>query len=236
MIRVSVIAACLFTIAIGGCALPPPKPPEPNPVVTASCRYPVLIPAPETKEHQTKGGITISLAPNMFTCVKAVQRTAQDVQPTMAEVMQNSLARGNAAQAYKLVEITSTPVLKPTPERITFRVKINNEMSRIFRGAGTIVAVNFGRRNVSIGQEDYAELTNITVTPRSEAQVVIRGPAFENVPDKTILGIFLYDVVTRIDEAGNVKEKQNYEWYYTLESQTKEESGEVVKTREWVRR
>ena len=66
--------------------------------------------------------------------------------------------------------------------------------------------------------------------------MTVYGPSFQDIPEKTTLGIFLYDVVIKIDNAGNIVEKQNFEWYYNYQTQIKEETAEVVKERGWVRR
>ena len=110
-----------------------------------------------------------------------------------------------------MLETTSTPVYTVNPEKVAFRVKINNQMPRVFRGAGTVVLYNFGGKNTSISSQDYAELSNIIVPPRTEAEVTIYGPSFRDIPEKTTLGIFLYDVVIRTDNAGNIVEKHNYQ-------------------------
>ena len=175
------------------------------------CFYPVLAPLPETKELQAKGGINISLAPGNFQCSKTVQKTSQEVQPTAGEVLALSLSSSGNSRFYKMLETTSTPVYTVNPEKVAFRVKINNQMPRVFRGAGTVVLYNFGGKNTSISSQDYAELSNIIVPPRTEAEVTIYGPSFRDIPEKTTLGIFLYDVVIRTDNAGNIVEKHNYQ-------------------------
>ncbi|HEY3196745.1 MAG TPA: hypothetical protein VGJ57_01935 [Nitrospirales bacterium] len=229
------LLAIIFLSALGGCATQP-KVQEPNPVITVSCNYPTIAPSPQTKELQGKGGITVSLAPNTFQCSKAVVKTAQNVQPTAGESMSQSMATGGKVQFFKMVEVTSTPVYRVNPDKVAFRVKINNQMPRVFRGAGTVVLYNFGGKNTSVSSKDYAELSNIIVPPRTEAEVTIYGPSFHDIPEKTTLGIFLYDVVIKTDDAGNIVEKQNFEWYYNYQTQVKEDTGEVIKAREWVRR
>jgi len=51
-----------------------------------------------------------------------------------------------------------------------------------------------------------------------------------DLPDKTTIGLFIYDIVTKTDAAGNVTEKQNFEWYYNLETQLVQDSGFVRST------
>ena len=41
------------------------------------------------------------------------------------------------------------------------------------------------------------------------------------------MGLFFYDVVTKTDNAGNVTEKQNFEWFYDYSVQLKEEEVQL---------
>jgi hypothetical protein len=221
-------------IVLLGCAAPE-KAPEPKAMATVKCLYPVISPLAETKELQEKGGISISLAPGSFQCTKTVVKTMREVPPTFGETMQLTSSGGNS-KLYRMVEATQTPVYKVNPEKVAFRVKITNQMPRVFRGAGTVVLYNFGGKNASISSNEYAELTNILIPPRASMEVTIYGPAFQQIPEKTTLGIFLYDVVTKTDNAGNIVEKQNYEWYYAYQVQIKEEAMEVSKSRQWMKK
>jgi hypothetical protein len=88
---------------------------------------------------------------------------------------------------------------------------------------------------MAIEQTAYAELTNVIVPPRAQQQVNIDGPSLSVLPDQTTIGLFLYDVATKTDAAGNVTEKQNFEWYYNYGVQRKEATGSIVKKRGWTR-
>ena len=47
------------------------------------------------------------------------------------------------------------------------------------------------------------------------------------IPGKCTIGIFLYDVVTATDVAGNTTEKQNYEWYFTYTTDHVTDTAEI---------
>lgn len=226
----------LMMLGLVGCA-PVQQVAKPNPTMTARCSYPVVSAMPETKELQTKGGINISLAPDSFKCVEGTENIAREIPASLGQVVAFSIDNPKAdIKYYKLMEIKTVPVLKVTPEKLAFRVKINNQMPRVFRGAGTVVLYNFGGHNASVSSHDYAELSSVIVPPRTEAEAMIYGPPISDVPPNTPLGIFLYDVVTKTDKAGNVTEKQNFEWYYKYELQTKEVTREVTTKTVWMAR
>jgi len=235
------LLAVVFLCALTACA-PIQVVEKPNPTVTVRCVYPVITPLAETKELQNKGGINISLAPNTFECADSVVRTAREVprnifdyNETYSLVSYINAGAGGKPEDYKLMETTSNPVYTTKPDRVAFRVKINNQMPRVFRGAGTVVLYNFAGKNASVNSQDYAELSNVIVPPRTEAEITIYGPPFKDIPENTKLWISLYDVVTKTDNAGNIVEKQNFEWYYNYQTQAKEATREVATTRDWVR-
>jgi len=216
------VAGVLFLGAAGACATAPP--PRPN-AVTMQCKFPVMSPMPETKEMQTKGGIGVTVAVVPFQCVQAAHRTTTRVAPTLAESL---LSRNKAGH----VETTTTPYLRVAPERLKVTIRISNQLSRVFRGAGTVVQFAVAGKTVASKQEDFAEFTNVIIPPRGEQLVDIYGPPVSQLPEQATVGVFLYDVVTRTDAAGNITEKQNYEWYYNYSTQAKQETGEVQVVRE----
>ena len=121
------------------------------------------------------------------------------------------------------VEWVKETALTVSPDRVTFLVKINNKLPRVFRGTGTVVQFNVGGKLQAVSQEGYEPLTGIIVPPRTEQQIQITGPPVSSLSaSNPLIGLFFYDVVTNISDAGVVTEKQNYEWYftYTLESKT----------------
>ena len=236
------LLAVVFIGALSACA-PVQVAQKANPVVTVRCVYPVITPLASTKELQNKGGINISLAPNTFVCAdtftpvsREIPRNVFDFNESYSLAAHINSGAGGRPEHYRLVETTMTPVYAVKPNRVAFRVKINNQMPRVFRGAGTVVLYNFGNRNVSTASQDYAELSNVIVPPRTETEIVIFGPSFHDIPENATLGIFLYDVVTKTDNAGNIVEKQNFEWYYNYLTQSKEAAREITTSRSWVRR
>ncbi len=94
-----------------------------------------------------------------------------------------------------------------------------------------MVQFNVGGKLIPFGTTDYKEFINGIVPPRNETELKIYGPPLGIVPEKGTIGIFLYDVVTATDTAGNVTEKQNYEWYFNYSTQIVEETAESKTTR-----
>lgn len=227
-IKPSRLASCclLGCIAVIGCQVPQ-KAPALNATATLACKVPVLTPLPETRQSQEKGGIEISVAPASYKAALETIVKQRRVEPNLAESLQ-MLSIPEAQRAnYIVVEETRRSSLKPSPDRLAFLIKINNKLPRVFRGAGTVVQFNVSGKLLAVDQGGYAEMVQSIVPPRTEQQLIINGPALDLLGDSGTVGLFLYDVVTAIDNAGSVTEKQNYEWYFNYSTKVDERRVEV---------
>ena len=108
-------------------------------------------------------------------------------------------------------------------------------MPRVFRGAGTVVQFNIDGQLKSVDQKGYQNLVQAIVPPRSQTTLEIYGPELSNLPEKANIGLFFYDVVTNQNEAGEVTERQNFEWYYKYNSQTRKDTVTVEVEEGWVK-
>lgn len=223
------LVGCFFYL--WGCATVPPVQPQ---AIVLRCNLPSFAPLLETKEQQEKGGIQISLAPVSYECQRSTVQKIQDVSPSFSEQMHGAIRVGNEKPKERFVERSLIPVVSVIPENLRFRITVSNKLPRVFRGAGLVVQFNVAGKLVSVDQNNYAELSNLIVAPRTEQQVEIIGPSLTSLPDQTTIGVFLYDVVTKTDQAGNITEKQNFEWFYNYAVQVHEETGTIQKTRGWI--
>jgi hypothetical protein len=229
------LAAGLASLALCAClhcATAPPPAPE---TVDLSCKLPTLAPLAETKEVQEKGGIVIGVALASFSCQQHLEKRVAQATPAFGEELAQRLVEDKNSQPARFVEETNTPVLTVTPERLIFQITLNNKLSRVFRGAGTVVLFNVAGKNQKIDGQDYAELANSIVPPRTDQQVTIYGPPVATLRDHETIGLFLYDVVTKTNAAGDILEKQNFEWYYNYAVQLHHETGTVERRRGWVK-
>ncbi|MEK7675430.1 MAG: hypothetical protein AAB676_06320 [Verrucomicrobiota bacterium] len=222
----------IFTVpilaAMTGCETPPQGP---QPTTLISCRLPTIAPLPETKPSQEKGGLEITIVPANYKAVRQEKHVITPTEPNFGEALLGPPQDQRATMTF--VEEKFIPQLKSQPNRLQFAVRINNKLSRVFRGQGSVVQINVAGKLMPINRSDYAEFVEGIVPPRNETELKIYGPAVDDIPEKGTIGIFLYDVVTATDTAGNVTEKQNYEWYFAYETQLAQESAELRVTRGW---
>jgi len=220
--------AIIAALVSAGCQAPAP---HAAPHVTLRCRIPTVTALPETKEAQEKGGVEIAIVPVAHKAVRRERLVMRETQPPFLSLVIVPQAE-RSQKVY--VEQTTSPYLEPDPPRLQFTVRINNKLSRVFRGQGAVVQMNVGGKMIPFGNIDYKEFLNGIVPPRNEAEFTIYGPTLDLLPDKGTIGIFLYDVVTATDVAGNTTEKQNYEWYFDCQAKTEEATGEVRTTQGFI--
>lgn len=216
--------------SVVGCAVSNTPPAAPR-IVTIDGRLPSFAPLAQTKELQEKGGIRISVSPVPYQLVRSGTQSDRLIQPSFMEKMSGP----EGWQYMRFVERTHSARLDLQPTTLRFVVTINNQLPRVFRGAGTVVQFNIAGKLIGVDQAGYADLVNMIVPPRTQQQVEIYGPPIESIPDQTTVGLFLYDVVTRTDNAGNTIEKQNFEWYFNFSVQLRQDTTAIRTERLWIR-
>lgn len=209
---------------LSGCVSAPPPPPA---IIAIRAKIPVIANVGESKSAQEKGGIEITLVPAAYATVKGEKYSVQPRNATIGSMLGASLATGGNSQNLIYVDETLEPTLTVSPDRLEFQVRVNNKLPRVFRGQGAVVQFNVAGNLIPFGDTDYKNLLEGIVPPRNESTFRILGPRIESLPDKTTVGIFLYDVVTQTDAAGNVTERQNFEWYFDYSIKEVEERGEL---------
>lgn len=200
-----------------------------------TCKYPVFAALPESPERQEKGGVQIVVTPYPYECVKDSTTQILAATPTFKERLAASMSFGNERVPTRFIEKRTVPVLRVAPDRLRFKVRIFNQLPRVFRGSGIVLQFIVGGKAQTVDQALYGNLVTAIVPPRSETEIEIFGPQVNVLPDLGTVGVFMYDVVTNTDEAGNVTEKQNYEWYFTYSFQLVEDQGPAQVVRGWVR-
>jgi hypothetical protein len=221
--RLTHAALAAATIALAGCESMT-RTPQTKPTVKMSVLKPSLTPLPETKPSQDKGGVEISIAPVTYTVVERAEVTDR----TLYERTKREYEFGTGRvfeTPVRVIERKTTPLLRTDPEKLKFQVKVVNKLPRVFRGQGMVVQFNVGGKLHSVDPSAYAELVQMIVPPRNEQAVYIYGPPTQELPASCPVGLFFYDVVTQIDNAGVVTEKQNFEWYYNYTTQLEEREG-----------
>jgi hypothetical protein len=126
--------------------------------------------------------------------------------------------------------------LRVDPAELTFLLTVRNGMSRVFRGAGALVQFNVDSRTQAVEQGRYVDFINALIPPGGESQIRIAGPDLSALQNGATLGVFLFDVVTAIDNAGNVTRRDNFEWYFRVSQEQVTAYTETTRRNVWVPR
>ena len=215
MLSAAVLATASLGLAAGlaltGCAHQ--RGPVSDAATPTQMMVPVLAVQGDTKESQSKEGLTISIAPATYTtAIKS--STTWTMRPQMIGdgFLQTPDGR---PPVYAIGTTTSSASVKP--KHLAFTVTIKNDMPRVFHGTGTVVQFNVAGHLLAVDQQLYADLQSAIVPPNNTAQVHIYGPAIDDLPpEATSVTLNLYDVVTAQNDAGAVTDKQNYQWDFSL--------------------
>jgi hypothetical protein len=210
-----------------GCVAPQTST-TPAPTTQLSCRIPqiAVIADPVNTPTQTKGGLDITVTPVLYNAVRADKTTFMQVQPNFGEALIIN------PQNQVVVEQVTTPHLIARPDRLEFTVKIHNQLNRVFHGQGAVAQINVDGKLIPIDNMDYKEFSGGIVPPLNEENFTIYGPPLNMLQDKGTVSVFLYDVVTATDVAGNITEKQNYTWDFTYTMQPSTDTGEMKRSRQ----
>jgi hypothetical protein len=222
-----VFTLTVLFIAICGSAYGQKKkqkaPAEPT-IEKRGASVPSLTALQETPQSQTKSGLRITLAPETYTAKESWTSQSRPADPP--KFLGLPVTSPPAPDAV-YVETTRSPELVVSPDTLLFHVHLSNQMPRVFRGSGIAVQFNVAGKVVSVDPSGFGDLTNIILPPRSEQEITIIGPKIATVPAPSTIGVFFYDVVTNMDQAGNVTEKQNFEWYFSYQTQVVEKEFSV---------
>ena len=191
-------------------------PAEPT-LVTLSAAVPSLAANAETPQSQTRGGLRLTLTPDTFLAKEAWHTTQKQVPPPTKFGL---VIIPQPGAIY--IQRDKVPSFKVSPEHLSFHVQMDNQMPRVFRGAGIAVQFNVAGKVVNVNPAGYGDLVNVILPPRSQQEIVVRGPDIATIPSPCTVGVFFYDVVTDVDQAGNVKAKQNFEWFFSYQTQKTE--------------
>ena len=211
-------------LLLTGCVTQQASPPQTTQI---QCTIPKIdvIADKVNQQTQSKGGLDITIVPALYKGVRADKTTIRQVQPNFGEVM----LMNNQTQV--VVEQDAIPQLKAAPSRVEFTVKIHNQLNRVFHGQGAVVQFNVDGKLIPFNNTDYKEFSGGIVPPLNDGDLVIKGPPLDLLKDKGTISIFLYDVVTATDVAGNTTEKQNYTWDFSYTMQTVTDTGGVQRSR-----
>lgn len=224
-LRVWAVTASCLSLSCATATNPPPQ-------MSIGAKLTDMERVGQTPATQTNGGVSITVAPVAFDTVKTTvcsyERPGQQLFQTIPE--------GVSEETHTSLEEEKFKVLSVQPTELSFLVTIRNQMDRVFRGSRAVVQFTADEKIQAVEKSNYIDLLNALVPPGSETQIRIRGPSLNALTDGSTVGMQLFDVVTAIDSAGNVVNRDNFEWYFTVHEETIRRTLETIESRRtiWV--
>jgi hypothetical protein len=200
----------LAALLLAGCEMPQRA--GPSSTTAVEYRLPVLTPVDVGKQDQEKDGIKISVAPYSYAPKQQFHREFRRI-PAILLVDNQYPA-----------EMRETPSIEVSPSDVRLRVKIYNHFERVLRLAGAVVSFQVAGKSAVVPRAKYNDFLEGIILPRQEGEYEIAGPELSDLPDNATIGLFLFDIVTETDAAGNPTKRSNFEFYYTLSQEAKTEN------------
>lgn len=216
--NIKLLFASVLVVIVSGCQMPQPQPAPPT-TRPVSYQLPVLTPVDPNKQTQEADSIRVTVSPYPYTTRRLVHREIHRI-PTVIVV--------NNQYPADMVEV---PRIEVTPNQVCFKVSIVNHLEHVVRMAGTTVSFQVAGKSVAVDKAGYDDFLNGMLLPGQENDYEIKGPDISALPANATIGLFLYDMVTGTDAAGNPNKKSNFEFYYTLSRQQKTVQMPVITKR-----
>lgn len=197
-------------LVLAACATTPAAPPE----HTFRIFVPEVTPLPETEELQRQGGISVTVAPATVTVEPYERCEYIPTSSLVAFLNRPASASSDTHQPFELRRFPTSRLLGG--DAVSFVVTITNHMDRVFRGSGALVQFNVDGRVQGTDQSQYEDLLTALIPPGEERQYVIRGMPFGALPRESTLAMDLYDLITELDAAGNITQRDNFQWYFRV--------------------
>lgn len=182
---------------------------------TISFTLPSVKPAAKTTHSVTKGGVTISTEIIPFT-LERLNKESRTI--TYADP---------GKPGYDVYEVANTPHYKVTPEDINFKIRIRNNESVPLKLSeiGFALIVDGTQWSFPTGYLD--DWNKGIILTGFEKDYLVKGPQLAGLNNAKVVYIFLNGVPTEYDQAGVVKKKDNFEWYFECRSEQIQKQDQI---------
>lgn len=181
---------------------------------------PIITPTSQTKQKQTKGGVVVSCEVVPFV-----------IENAMTETESVSYARPNNT-AFDVYEIAKIPSIKISPNEVNFIIRIRNNQDRVLKLVDVPIVYIADGIQYSIPEGFLKDWNNSLVVKGFEKEFPIIGPNTASLMNTKVLYISVNDVPISYDKAGNVTQKENFEWFFDCTLKQQSVTGQLSYTYE----
>ncbi len=175
---------------------------------TLSYELPIITPTNGTIQTQKKGGVTITceVVPFDVSILDQEKKGVFYADPKMP--------------GYDVFEVSHTPVAVVKPENFLLKIKIKNNQERILKIRETAMLMQVDGVNYNMPEADTKEWYAAMLIKNGEFNYNIKGPELNSLIGAKLVYLFINDVPTVMDEGGNIKKRENFEWYFECKKQS----------------
>ena len=188
--------------------------------VSVSYKLPVIKPTGKTTQSQSKGGVVITAEIVPFSANLGFN---QNKQISYADPNQ---------PGYDVYEISNTPYYTVTPNNIQFKIRIRNNEQVPLKLSEVGFALIIDGVQWSFPQGYLDDWNKGLILTGFDKEYTIRGPDLSGLYSAQVVYLFLNGVPTSYDEAGNIKKKDNFEWYFECKTESLEKQEQKTYTYE----
>jgi hypothetical protein len=225
----------LLLAVIAGCATTASEPLPPPEDRTFTYEMPLIEPLEQTEELLTMGGVRISLAPQEIQVSERDYCQYEEIRASLRDLINLDLPPSGVTRETHS-EFHEVRYRRPvvTTSSISFTATVTNQLERVFRGQGSVFQFSVGGRAIASDNVNYQQFLNAIIPPNGETQVSIRGPTLSSIGDDNTIAVNIYDIMVDTDEAGNVTQRDNAEWYYRVVREPREATVSGERHRVWI--
>ncbi len=171
-----------------------------------------------TLQTQTKGGVTITCEIIPF-----------NINKTVTKGNPKAFYRNPDKPDFDVTQTTNISGIEIKPEKVMFLVTIKNNQNRVLklRDCAMVILMN----NIQYSFPDpkvRLDWENTLVMSNFSTNVTIPGPSIRELDNPKSIEVFINDIPTEIDDAGNIKKRENFDWLFSCSSEEKTEKGTIT--------
>lgn len=183
---------------------------------TIMYQSPVITLDATTPQTQKKGGVSITCELVPITVNKG------------SVTSETYLYRNPSKPHMDIKQVAYKPSYSLTPESIQLKLTINNNQSRVLKLRDCAIVMIVDNLQYSIPQENMTQWENSNIISGFSTVINLTGPQLSTLTRPKSIEVFINDVPTSFDQAGNVLRRDNFEWLLVCATETKSIAEKVT--------
>jgi hypothetical protein len=173
-----------------------------------------------TKQTQKQGGVTI-------TC-EAVPISINKIDKSSEVYLYRDPARANM----DIKKVAHKPEYSLNPNEIQLKVTINNNQGRVLKLRDCAIVMIVDNLQYSLPQDVVTIWEGSNVISGFSTSLILKGPQLQTLTRPKSIEVFINDVPTLFDQAGNVLRRDNFTWLFTCRLEPKTVEDKITYTYE----